>query len=393
MKNRLITVSLLSLLFLNSSLFAGEQAEVWSRLYRRSQSMDQKEMILKNIVKLNDRDFEPVLIEALEKLNGDQQKYRGNIVLMTQWVDMTRLIVRELGELKSLNAEDQIFFVATHTDDSLLIADALIALGNIRSVKYAPEIANILRNLNFNTQKNNRDGAEIQAYGAVMALQKMRAPIGFEPVFYSYIGWYSKRTKNLAGEALKYITDDPTELVMAIMEKADYDIKKMALQVEKESSAPVESKIIVAILALEEGLKYKTEDKIEQDALSKLRVEAMKVLIENSSKNDSAVPFLSEIFKRNFDVNESLYALYALGVDGSDSAVAVLTSSLSNFNKRQLDGFKASRNEIEYIKQIIKSIGMSGNQKGMEVLTEVQFSDYTPAITRLAREAMAALGY
>ena len=373
-------------------LFAGDQAEVWSRLYRRAISTEQKEMILKNIVQMDDRAFEPVLMEALEEMNGNQEKFRGDIALMIKWVDMTRLIVQELGELKTLDAEDQIFFVATHTDDPLLIADALVALGNIRSVKYAPDIATILRNLNFNTQKENRDNAEIQAYGAVMALQKMREPVGFEPVFYSYIGWYSKRTKNLAGEALKYITEDPTEPVMNIMEEADYDVKKTALMVEKDSSAPAENKNRVAILGLEEGLKYQTADRIEQDELSKLRIEAIKILIESESKDEPAVPFLKEIFRRNHDANESLYALYALGVIGSDSALEVLTDNLAKFNQRQQDGLKATREELEFIKQIIKSIGMSGNQLGMGVLTEVQFSDYTPAINRLAKEAINALG-
>lgn len=392
MKKTSRIILLLTLFSLPFSLFAGDQSEVWTRLYRRAISFEQKEMILNNIVKLDDRAFEPVLIEALEEMNGDLQKFRGDVVLMMQWIKMTRMIVKELGELKSLDAEDQIFFVATHTDDSLLVADALIALGNIRSVKYAPEVATILRNLNFNTQQINRDNAEIEAYGAVMALQKMREPIGFEPVFYSYIGWYSKRTKNLAGEALKYITEDPTEPILAIVKEADYDVKKTALFVEKESSAPADNKNKIAVLALEEGLKYQTADKIEQDELSKLRIEAMKVLIENKANDDAASPFLSEIIKRDYDVNETLYSLYALGVIGSDKAVDILSTRLALFNKRQQEGIAASQKELGYIKQIIKSIGMSGNKSGSGVLAEVQFSDYTPAINRLARESAAQLG-
>ncbi len=390
---KLFNLILLSVLMLTAgTLSATDQAEVWSRLYRKAVSFEQKQMIMNNIVKMDDRALEPVLIEALEEMNGDLQKFRGNTALMSQWTSMTRLIVKELGELKTLDAEDQIFFVATHSDNPYLIADSLIALGNIRSVKYAPDIATILRNLNFNTQQTNRDSAEIQAYGAVMSLMKMREPVGFEPVFYSYIGWYTKRTKELAKEALKYITDDPTEPIMAIMKEAEYKTKKTALMVEKESSAPGQNKNLVAVLALEEGLRYQTADKIEQDELSKLRIEAMKILIENSAKDDAAVPFLKEIFRRKYDLNESLYALYALGVIGSDNAVSILVENLEQYNKRQQDDIFATRDELEYIKQIIKSIGMSGNPIGMGVLTEVQFSNYTPAINRLAKEAAAALG-
>ncbi len=389
-KYRLLLIGLL--VITAGSLFATDQAEVWSRLYRRSISFEQKKMVMTNIVKMDDRALEPVLIEALEEMNGDIQKFSGNIALMVQWTEMTRMIVKKLGELKTLDAEDQIYFVVTHSEDPYLIADSLIALGNIRAVKYAENISTMLRNLNFNTQQTNRDNAEIQAYGAVMALMKMREPIGFEQAFYAYIGWYSKRTKDLAQEALKYITDDPTEPIMAIMKEADYKTKKTALMVEKESSAPADSKTRVAVLALEEGLRYQTSDRIEQDELSKLRIEAMKILIENEADDDAAVPFLKEIFRRKTDLNESLYSLYALGVIGSDAAVKILVDNLEMYNHRQQDEIVATRDELEYIKQIIKSIGMSGNPLGMGVLTEVQFSNYTPAINRLAKEASGALG-
>jgi len=373
-------------------LFAGDQAEVWARLYRRSSSMEQKEMILHNIVRMSDRSLEPVLIDALEDMVKDQEKFRGDVALMVKWVDLTRLLVNELGELKTLDAEDLVYHVATHTDDPYLIADSLIALGNMRAVKFAGDISTMLRNLNFNTRQEEKDNAEIEAYGCVMALQKMRDPVGFEPVFYAYTGWYSKRTKNLAGEALKFIAEDPTDQVMAIMADADSAVKKIALMVEKESSASAENKNRVAIMALEEGLKYQTADKRQQDDFSKLRVEAMKILIENSSKDTAAVPFLKTTIDRAQDINEGLYAYYALGINGSDEAVDLLSEKLMAFNTRQRDGIKATREELEYIRQIIKSIGMSGNNRGMGALTEVQFSDYTPAINRLAREAMEALG-
>ena len=392
MRKILKPLGILLFLSLAGSLFAGDRAEVWIRLYRRAVNMEQKQMILYNIIRMDDRSFEPVLIEALEEMNGNQQKFRGNVSLMSQWVDMTGLIVKELGELKTLDAEDQIYFVVTHTEDPYLIANALIALGDIRSVKYAPDISIILRNLNYNTQQEDKDTAEIQAYGAVLALQKMRESIGFEPVFYAYQGWYSKRTKELAGRALTYITEDPTDPILEIMKDADYKTKQTALMVEKDSSAPVEKKTSVAIQALEEGLRYQASDRVEQDELSRLRVEAMKILIESKSKDNSAVPFMKEIFKRQHDLNECLYSLYALGVIGSDDAVNVLIDYLEGYNKKQQDGFTATRDEMEYIKQIIKSIGMSGNALGMGILTEVQFSNYTPAINRLAKEAMDALG-
>ncbi len=369
-----------------------DSAEVWTRLYRRSNSLEQKEMVLQNIVKLHDRAVEPVLIEALEEMNSNQEKFKGDRALLLKWVDMTDMIVRELGNLKTRDAEDAVWFVVTHpADSSLLKSNALIALGEMRATGYAPEIATMLRNLNFNTQQENKTNAEIEAFGSVMALQKMRDPVGFEPVFYAATGWYSRRTKELAMASLKTITDDPTDSIVSIMKTADFATKRIALQVEKDSTASEDNKNKVAVLALEEGHKYQTTDKKQLDDLSKLRVEAIKILIENNAKNSAAVPLLKKTVELAKDSNEIIYSYFALGVIGNDAAVDVLAEKLTAYNRRQSDGISASQEQLEYIKQIIKSIGMSKNSRGNAVLTEVQFSNYTPAINRLAKQAQEEL--
>ncbi|MDC7241146.1 MAG: hypothetical protein PQJ50_12390 [Spirochaetales bacterium] len=367
-------------------------AEVWSRLYRRSSSLEQKEMVLENIVRLNDRAVEPVLIEAIDEMIANQEKFRGDRALMLKWVEMTDMIVKALGSMKSRDAEDQVWFVVNHpADNSLLKANALIALGEMRATTYASDISTMLRNLNFNTQQSNRESAEIEAYACVLALQKMRQPVGFEPVFYAATGWYSRRTKDLAVEALKTIADDPTEQILGIMVNADYSTKRTALAVENNSNAPLENKNSVAVTALEEGLKYQTNDRSEQDDLSKLRIDAIKSLIQNEAKTDDAVPLLKTTIDRASDFNETIYAYYALGVIASDAAVDVLSEKLIMYNERQASGLNASQAQLDYIRQIINSIGMSGNSRGMSALTEVQFSNYTPAINRLAKQAMEKL--
>lgn len=387
-------IILSGLLFFSLSVLPvfANQAEVWSRLYRRSVSLEQKEMVLENIVKLNDRAVEPILMEALEEMNNNQEKFRGDKALMMKWVEMTDMIVKALGDLKTRDAEDLVWFVVTHpADNSILKANALMALGNMRATGYASEISTMLRNLNFNTQQDNPVNAEIEAYACVAALQKMRDPIGFEPVFYAATGWYTKRTKNLALESLGYIAEDPTEPVIKIMKDADFSTKRIALLVQKESEAPKENKTRVAVIALDEGLKYNTTDKKQQDELSKLRIDAMKTLIQSDAKDDSAVPLLKTTIDRSKDANETIYAYYVLGVIGSNAAVDVLSAKLSYYNTRQSDGIAASQEQIGFIKQIINSIGMSGNSRGMAALTEVQFSDFTPAINREAKQAMEKL--
>jgi prefoldin subunit 5 len=65
-----------------------------------------------------------------------------------------------------------------------------------------------------------------------------------------------------------------------------------------------------------------------------------------------------------------------------------MSNVLSEYNSRQLSGLSANQTELIYVKQLINSLALTGNVNAKTVLMEVQFSDYTPAIVRLVKEAL-----
>ncbi len=388
MKKKISSISLLILLCTALPVFA-DPSEVWGRLYKKSESLEQKEMVLRNIVRINDRETEGILLEALEEMNRNQEKFKGSRALTQKWISMTDMIVKALGEMKTMEAGDAVWFVVNHpAGSSLLKANALMALGSMRALEFAPKIAIMLRNLNFNTQTENKGNAEIEAYGCVMALEGMHDAVGFEPVFYAASGWYSRRTRELAKKALVLIARDPTDQVFSILKKADYKGKSLAVSVENASSASSENKCKVGILALDEGLRYKPNNLTEKSDLTRLRKEAIQGLIANKNTDAGAVPLLKKVLERSDDSGEVLSAIYLLGQMASDEAVQVLAERLSFFNERQAADIQADRLQLDYIRQMIKSMGMAGNPAGMGALAEVEFSNYTPAIVRLAKKAM-----
>lgn len=374
-----------------ASAAADQEGESWSRLYRRMPDIKQKYMIMQNIMPLDDASLEPFLVSSLEDLvYGDLSQYRSNRNTYDDWEILTRSIIGELGDLKAVSGAAVIWDVVETAEVPLLKAEALIALGNIRAMRYAPDIAVILRNLNFNT-RSDRNAAELEAYGAVAALDKLKVAEGFEPLFYASIGWYQDRVTAYAAEALRSVSDDPIpSFTDVLVLAADYSVKRKALDMALETDSPANSKISIVVSALSEGLKYSENDYERRRQLANLRMDAITAMITL----DQSTPELPRLLDKAItegEVDEQLIAIQALGVDGSDAAAEILARRLSEYNERQASGLAVNQEEIILVRQLIFAIGESGNILGNQPLKEMSFVGYTPALLRLANEAMAKI--
>lgn len=389
MKKRLFLFAITALV--TTMIYAGEEAETWARLYRRLEDPEQRYMVMQNIAVLDDRSMEPFLKESLDDLvYGESSQYRTNPETFPRWERLTRTIVKELGEIKGQSAATSVWDVARSAETPLLKADALIALGQMRAEEYADDIGLILRNLNF-ASRSDKEAAEKEAFGAVVALDKMKSVVGYEPVFYASIGWYSKRVTDLAREALARMLADPSgELIRIMEESQNYVHKRLALETALGSGMPTERKIAVAVAALNDSHGRNEADYTRRRELADVRLTAIQALIVLGSTDPAAIDPLDRSIEDG-ELDEKLIAIQALGVDGTDGAVAVLTRRLEEFNDRQLSGLKANREELTIISQIVFALGEAGNENAVPALRAMEFADYTPAMIRQAEEAMASI--
>ncbi|WP_028975345.1 hypothetical protein [Spirochaeta cellobiosiphila] len=388
MKRKVVSLLFL-LIIIPATVMAGDRAEVWTNLFKRSKSLEQQKAILTNILKLDDRDMAPLLMDALsEYVNGsksdttyDQKSLRNDVTLM---------VVQELGDLKASEAAETVMDVYRNFEDPIVRSAALIAVGQMRALQYGEEISLILRNLNFGPNGKEREN-EIMAYGAILGLERMKSPFGYEPVFYASRGWYPSRTRKLAEQALDTITDDPTEFLKSVIENTDnYKNKTYAIEKEASSKAPASSKADVAFLGLKEGLEFQPDDLSQQLDLSKLRLTSIQVLNQYGKGKEEVVPYLKESAERKWDQQERLNAIVALGVNATDPAVEVLAEFLTNFNYRQTEGLN-SNEDLQAIRSTIGAMVIANNSIAVPSLIEVEFSNFPGNISRLAKDALTKI--
>ncbi len=391
MKTRIKNHILLILLFLLISVsvgFADEAADVWSRLYNRAKTYEQRYEIMLNIAELEDRDLAPFLSAVLNDLiltwrtpvNSNQ---------LTLHNQLMELIVEQLGSLKARDSADYLFTVVKDAEDPFLKREALIALGKVGGTAYADEIAMLLRNLDFKPGKAAQ-AEEIVAYGSIAALERLKEPIGYEPVFFASIGWYTDRIKSKAGRALDVILADPSEVLGNIIKNDSiFEIKLQALKQEDRSAASVENKIEVATIALEQGLVNVGQTVIEQQTLQNLRIKAIEMLTILKFDSIGAISLMEAMLYKDHDINGKLSAIQALGSCPKTEAAEALSKFLETLNDRQESGLPDEDNRI--VISTIRALGNTKNKLAHPELLRVKFAGYGSGVAREAEEAIKKL--
>lgn len=374
---------------------ANEVAAIWTRLYERARTLDQKQQIMMNIVEQHSRDMIPVLTDAL---NEEVRTFRNtaNVTEESQKNALMKMIVKELGRLKAREAAPIVWETVETVEEPLLKGEAIIALGSMGGRQYADEMAMMLRNINFNYDEiENQRKNEIIAYSLVMALGRLKTEVGYAPVFFAAQGWYSGRSqvKELAEKVLQQMVDDPTDQLLTILRENDeYELKLAALRAAEESTAPETGKAQVAAAALNEGLKYSPKNQAERRQLKTIRLNALRMLKkypqpESDTLTDNMTQML-HLYRvdRAFEEDEMITLLEAMGSYNGEEVARPLADLLAYYNERR--EFTAP-DSYRIVRSLIQALGDIGHIAGLEELTIITISEYWEG--SIQREAQAAI--
>ncbi len=374
---------------------AGEVAAVWTRLYDRARNLDQKYQIMMNIVEQNSRDMVPVLTRALGEQVSNFENPRSTTEKQKQ-IRLTKMLVKELGNLKARDAADLTWQVLQNTDDAILKGEAILALGKMGARKYGEQMALMLRNINYaGSEVSKQRENEIIAYSLVKAFERLKHEAGLEHVFFASEGWYSGKSgvKEAAKRALQAMTDDPTDMLIGVIEKNDdFKWKLAALEAERRSNAAPERKAQVAAAALEEGVRLSFENLVQKRQLKQLRLTALRMLADlPKPEGSNLVPNMEKMLldyqrERAYDEDEVLQLLQTMGTFDSEEMAEIVSNFLAYLNERREFGPVSS---LRIAKQTIQTLGNIGSVKGIEELTVVKISQYWEGSVQ--REAETAL--
>jgi HEAT repeat protein len=333
-----------------------------------------------------------LISESLDKLYVSKIESPDSSQTRTK-IALAKLLIQELGNLRSIDDAQLVANIYRDVKDPFLKAEAAVALGKMRATDSVEQLARDLADLNLKPDQANPRPKEILAYGLVQAMELMHSPVGFEPVFFASLGWYSgtSQVKEIARNALKGIVDDPSpQLKNIIIKDTLYDHKMLALESANESKAPQEAKAEIARIGLEQGLNAHETDVQKNAQLSAIRIAAIKMLVTNQDKSPDSVSLLQRVLDLKYNADEILVGYVALGRNGSDPAVKLLVALMNGYNERQKSG-KNTADDRRFIMQVIQSLKETGSPNAKPVLVEAQFYNHDGTVARSAADAAASL--
>ena len=388
MRKALLILSM-ALAAIASTAGANERVRVYAFILSQADTPQQKMASVSAMVELGDETAAPYLADLLDQLVAARSTVRKGSEL-EDYERLTRLVVKALGDWRHTNSAGSIMRVVEDSSDPLSRAEALIALGSMRASEYAEKIALILRNLTM-TPPADRDGAEKVAFGAVLALERMRSPLGFDPLFSASEGWYSKRVKEQAERSLELVLPDPTDALIALVavETPDRILKALNLSLRSQATAERQRELAAAVLA--RGIAMAPgRTRPEQVALADLRTRAMNALVSLGDRDGANAANYNEAYRIGA-TDERLVALRALGANRSAEAAGFLSAIIIQLNADMSAGL-VNDTQNTLMRAALQNAGVNGQKTLAPALILVQNNPkLSSSITRLATESLKAV--
>ena len=369
---------------------AAEDVDVYSYLYNAALTNSAQLDILQNMSEARLSGAGEFYAKALRKLLAEYKNIK-NVTERNAADEQAILLSSLLGGEKYTQAASDLWLVVDGFASPLVKAEALMALGKIRATNYLPQVIRVLESLNVSPTADRLNGERI-AFGAIIALEKYQDPSGYLPVFFASIGWYSDRIKSQAARSLPFIAKDPTPYMLEVIKGAgyDYSTKFSALKIIEATKLENKTKAGVAVAALAEGWKGAATDIHIKATLADMRKMSIRMINRYKTDDESVYPLLERSYTNGYDMQEKLEAVVALASQGSDESARILSRFLMDLNSKRLsDNIK--QEDEQMVRAIIPALGQTGRNAGRAALTAVGASNWTPAVKKLADDAMKQL--
>jgi hypothetical protein len=387
-------IVLLLLLPVSLGLFAQSgEMEMYTYLYNGANTVVERLGVLQNVVNANISDTGDFFPKALTRILLEYPDIqRGNSSTDKAAADATvRLLANVLGEAQYTAAGQDLWRVVQNFSNSLVKADALVALGKIGAVDLLPQVVLLLSDLNVKPAED-REMTERIAYGAILSLENYKDASGYLPVFFASVGWYSDRIKSQALASLPKIMADPCEPLTSVIKSPGYtyDVKLAALKIVEDSEATSRAKAEVALAAFGEGWRAATGDIRLRGYLASIRKLSGGMIRRYGTEDASVYPMLERSYKEGIDEEEQLGAIATLAALATDDSARLLSSFLMTMNTKLQSGMLVQKDE-RLVRAIIPALGATGRPIGRPALQSVQAMDWTNAVKNLAAQALRGI--
>jgi hypothetical protein len=383
----------LILIFVIADIFPQNySAKTWEILYKKSISIKEKREKVKQMSDVATPEFENLILYILkEEVDMPYITNSQDRKIYEEWVNYTIMMA---GNLKLKNTNTILKTLYQKIDTLKLKGDIAYNIGKIENKEDIPYLVIELNNNNSAQKAGKLAGREELVVRLIEALTFYKDPLCFNALFDSYILSYSEKTKNLSLNALKGISDSPSQLCDQVMKNAkDFNTINEALKYSFKSNSPVPDRINSAKLALTLAMDIRTNPGVETlDSQKRIREEAAFELGELKSSDSESIKLLLKKWGLDKEPQSYLITIETFKKIGTQEAVQVLIDKLAAFTQKAKEGGGtgfATEEGAKITIALIRALGDIGNQIATDELLNVVYTlEYGKPIIDEANKAL-----
>jgi hypothetical protein len=378
-------------------VFADAELDMYAYLYEYAANYAEQLAIVQSMAEANISGAGDFYAKALNRLVSGYANLRAlNVTERNAASEQAKLLANLVGAAQNPASARDLWRIYTDfpQNEALAKAEALMALGKIQAKEYFPQVNEVLKILNGSGKPpaDPLNGERI-AYGAIIALEKFQNPEAAVQLYSASNGWYTDRVTAQAAKSLGVISETLAPYITEIIKSpgATYQDKLIALQTIQKSGAQNSDKSSVAVVAFGQGWAAVTRNAAEQNILATMRRTAIDMIRAYGTSDESVYPLLERSYIDALaGEDERFRTIRALSTLATERSAQMLAQFLNDLNIKRQRG-NITQGDERMVRELIPALGATKHASGRSALTTVINIDWTPAVQKLARDALGQL--
>lgn len=300
------------------------------------------------------------------------------------------IAIRGLAEHPVQGAVATLARIPVQYRDPVLRGEAWLALAKLGDQTSIPSMVRALEAMNDSGARSRSE--EIQAAYLVQALGLLKAEAAFRTVAQASLAWYSPASgvKNQARKTLVSLVPDVEKATLTLLaDDENLELREGLFQAVAEQDDPAATARASAAV-LSTLVRLQARDKADQDRTERLTLMTLVAAQKAPSPPASLVPSLNVLLTRADNQEAMVQSIRLLGKIDDPAALALLTAQLSGYNAQQKAGINKN-SDLALVRELFQALAATKKQAARTPLDEARFSNYTPALTRDAQDALDQL--
>jgi hypothetical protein len=346
--------------------------------------------LLREISAANIDDAVDLYARSLRELLQDYQNIKFGSTEWNSANNVAHFLIAELVAARHEAAGNDLWRSYQTFTDSMVQAEALAALGELKVDSRYADVLQVVDTLNMRNSITNRQNDENIAVGGFIALEKYGNPEGYLAAFIGSESWYREFVKQRARSAFNALLQDPSRLLPDIILSPQYTplVKYRALEYVDGASIDNSQKAEIASKSLAQGWRsLSSNPRIAREVANFRRFALQMIRKYGTDQTNETYAALNRSLKDG-GLDEKLDCIPALGSVNTPESVTIIIDYLRVLNENRLI-MNSQPIDDRLVRSLIPTMRASNDTRIQDAFRQILSVPWSNTVLKMAQDALS----